>query len=141
MTKSALIYPVLVQAALTFALLFWMGYVRNVAVRSGRVRLKDIALGQSAWPDRVTQISNCYLNQFQLPVLFYAGVAFAMILGQVGTVLLALAWAFVALRVVHAAIHTTSNNVPRRFYAFLSGALVLSAMWLLLGVRLLSEGL
>ena len=137
MTKTALLAPVLVQVALTFVLLFWMGSARVRALRAGQLKVKDIALGQSAWPERITQIGNCYHNQFQLPVLFYAGVGFAMLTGQVGGEFVALAWAFVVSRVLHAMVHTSSNNVPRRFYAFVIGAVVLMALWIDLGVRLL----
>ena len=39
------------------------------------------------------------------------------------------------LRFVHAAIHVTDNNVPRRFFAYSAGFFVLVAYWLVLAVR------
>ena len=71
MTVQDILAPLFVMVALTFVLLVWMGAVRVAAVRRGEVRVRDIALGQSNWPPRVQQISNCYHNQFQLPVLYY----------------------------------------------------------------------
>ncbi len=50
---------------------------------------------------------------------------------------LGLAWAYVALRVVHSAIHCGYNRVMHRFYAFLASNLVLWALWAWLGWRLL----
>jgi hypothetical protein len=45
------------------------------AVKAGEVRLKDIALDSSRWPERLRKLANNYQNQFELPVLFYALVA------------------------------------------------------------------
>ena len=48
-----------------------------------------------------------------------------------------LTWAFAALRVVHSAIQCGANKVMHRFYAYLSGAVALWALWGLLAFRLL----
>jgi hypothetical protein len=48
-----------------------------------------------------------------------------------------MAWIFVALRLVHAYIHITDNDVGRRGPIFGVGALVLAAMWLIFIVRIL----
>lgn len=140
MTDVRLLYPVFVQIALTFALLVAMGRVRAGAARRGEVKLKDIALGQRAWPDRVTQISNAFHNQLELPVLFYVLVAFVIITRTGNDLLLALAWAFVASRLVHAWIHVTRNNVIRRFSVYLAGVVVLMAMWAIFALRIATAG-
>jgi hypothetical protein len=49
-----------------------------------------------------------------------------------------LAWAFVATRIVHALIHTGANIVPRRGGAFALGALILMIMTAILLLRLLA---
>ena len=41
------------------------------------------------------------------------------------------------LRVVHAAIHVSDNNVPRRGGVFISGAIVLMVMWAIFMIRIL----
>ena len=138
MSDIRLLYPVFVQIALTFVLLIAMGRARARAARRGDVKIKDIALGQRAWPDRVTQISNAFHNQLELPVLFYVLVAFVIVTRKADTVLLLMAWAFVGLRLVHAWIHTTRNDVIRRFYVYLAGALVLIAMWIVFAVRIIA---
>lgn len=137
MTVAAILAPVFVQVALTFALLFWMGAVRTEAVRRGEARLRDTALGDPNWPPRVRQISNCYHNQLQLPLLFYVLVILAYDLRKADYVFVIAAWVFVVSRLVHAYIHTTSNLVPRRFFAFLVGAVVLLLMWALFAARIL----
>ena len=135
-----LLLPVLVQVALTLGLLFWLGPARVGALRRGEVRLKQVALGQNAWPDRITQISNAHNNQYQLPVLLYVLVLLALALRMVDMVLVACAWIFVGTRIAHAGIYVTSNNVPARFRAFVAGAVVLVVMWAWLALRILWEG-
>jgi hypothetical protein len=137
MTIPAVLLPVFVQVGLTFFLLFWMGAVRLRALKGREVRLGDIALRQPAWPERPTQISNAYDNQFQLPVLFYALVPLALMTRKADLLFVILSWLFVATRLAHAAIHTTSNNVQQRFMAFLAGAIVLLIMWIVFAAHIL----
>lgn len=137
---TLLLLPVFIQVALTFALLFWLGPARVGALRRGEVKLKDIALGQSAWPQPITQISRSYQNQFELPVLFYVLVLIALVTRKADIWLATGAWLFVISRLVHAFIHVTSNVVQARFQAYVVGAFTLVAMWLWLAVRVLLEG-
>ena len=137
MTIPAVLLPVFVQVGLTFFLLFWMGAVRLRALKGREVRLGDIALRQPAWPERPTQISSAYDSQFQLPVLFYALVPLALITRKADLLFVVLSWIFVATRLAHAAIHTTSNNVQQRFMAFLAGAVVLLIMWIVFAAHIL----
>jgi hypothetical protein len=138
MTVQEILAPLFVMVALTFALLVWMGAVRVAAVRRGEVRVKDIALDQSNWPPRVQQISNCFDNQFQLPMLFYVLTILALFLRKADLLFVVMAWVFVVLRIIHAAIHVTSNHVGRRFQAFAAGAVVLLLMWVVFAVRILA---
>ncbi len=137
MTIPAVLLPVFVQVGLTFFLLFWMGSVRPRALKAREVRVGDIALRQPAWPERPTQISNAYDSQFQLPVLSYALVPLALITRKADLLFVVLSWIFVATRLAHAAIHTTSNNVQQRFMAFLAGAIVLLIMWIVFAAHIL----
>jgi hypothetical protein len=83
----------------------------------------------------VQQISNCYHNQFQLPVLFFVLTILALFLRKADLLFVVMAWIFVLLRIVHAAIHVTSNRVLHRFQAFAASALVLLLMWVIFAVR------
>ena len=71
MSIQAVLLPLFVQIALTFALLFWMTRLNVGAVRSGAVRWRDIALREPNWPARNRQIQNAYHNQLELPILLY----------------------------------------------------------------------
>ena len=50
-------------------------------------------------PEEVAAISRNVDNLYEMPTLFYAGTAIAFAAGQAGTLLVALGWAYVALRV------------------------------------------
>ncbi len=130
--------PLFVQVALTFVLLFWTARARTAVVRSGEVKMKDIALGQPNWPARATQIANCYNSQFQMPALFYVLTTLVIITRHADLLFVAMAWLFVVTRLVHAYIHTGTNYVPHRFNAFAAGTIVLLLMWAIFAVRLMA---
>jgi hypothetical protein len=136
MSVQAVLFPLFVQVALTFVLMFWMANARTGAVRAGEVKIRDIALRQPNWPTGPTQISNAYENQFELPVLFYVLTILAWVTRQADLLFVVMAWIFVALRLLHAYIHVTSNRVPRRFGVFAAGAILLAVMWLIYMVRM-----
>ena len=136
--SPVLLYPVMAQLLLTVILVFWMGRVRVSAVQAGRVRLADIALSREGWPDDVRKVANNFHNQFEMPVLFSVLCGIATYLGATGPGMALLAWAFIASRLVHTAIHVTTNRVRHRFYAFAAGVGVLVLMWLVIAIRLVA---
>ena len=141
MTIDFVLLPLFVEVGLTFFLLFWMGTVRVGALRRREVAMRDIALGQPAWPEGPTRIANAFHNQLQLPLLFYVLVILALFTRKADTFFVVLAWMFVTARLVHAAIHVTSNDVQRRFFAFLVGAIILLIMWIIFALRIFFAGL
>ena len=64
-------------------------------------------------------------------------VALALATGKADALLAAAAWAFVATRLGHAYIHTTSNYVPRRFKLFAAGVTILALAWIYFAARVL----
>ncbi|MPT22747.1 MAG: MAPEG family protein [Starkeya sp.] len=137
MYVTATLLPVFVQVALTFAVLFRLGAVRLKAIRAGGLVREEVVMGDTGWPPIVRQASNCFRNQFELPVLFYVLAVLALVTRQSSDLFLVLAWLFVLSRIVHAIVHTTSNDVGWRFGAFAFGALVLLAMWVLFALAIL----
>ena len=137
MSVQMVLLPVFVLVGLTFALLLWMAGARRATLVSGETKIRDIALGQQNWPQRATQIGNCYRNQFELPMLFYVLIALALPLRKADLVIVLLSWVFVVTRFVHAGIFVTSNDLNRRSLAWFAGVLVLFAMWLYFALKLL----
>lgn len=139
-TAQLLLLPAFVHVLLIFVILIRTGPGRVKAVRSGQVKLADVRSDSSKWPEPLRQLANNYANQFELPVLFYGVLGFLLITGLADAVVIVLAWAFVASRILHSVVHTGSNDMARRFQAFLAGAAILIGMWAWFGLRLYVVG-
>jgi hypothetical protein len=138
MSIQAALLPLLVQVALTVAIGFRMAAGRVAAVRARKVHPRDIALREPNWPKPLLQLQNAWLNQFELPVLFYLLTVLALFTKTADLWFVVPAWIFVALRFAHAWVHVTSNRVPRRGLVFIAGAVVLCVMWVIFAIRVLS---
>jgi len=129
MSVMEVLLPLFVQVILTFVVAFTLGYRRYGAIRAGKLRGKKIALREANWPDDARQAENNYLNQFELPVLFYVLMILLLITRQADFLQMTLAWIFVALRIAHAYVHLTHNRIAQRGPVFFIGAIVLMIMW------------
>ena len=137
MSIQMVLLPVFALVGLTFALLLWMVGARRNALVGGETKIRDIALGQPNWPNRATQIGNCYKNQFELPLLFYILIALATPLRHADLFIVLMSWVFVVARCVHAGIFVTSNDLGQRSTAWLAGVLVLLVMWIYFALKIL----
>ena len=137
MSIQAVLLPLFVQIGLTFVLLCWMGTLRVRTVSRGEVKARDIALRQPNWPPHILQIQNAFHNQIETPVLFYVLTILELITRHADFVFVALAWVYVALRLLHAYVHVTDNYVPRRGALFIASVMVLIVMWAVFAVRIL----
>lgn len=124
-----LLPPLFVQVAITFILGLMTGASRYIAAKKGQVKVSDIALREPGWPKSVTKISNAFHNQLETPILFYLLVVLLLVTKQGDQTFLMLAWAYVAVRLVHLAIHLTINHVLYRFLIFAASMLILMIMW------------
>src|ERR1700747_1150696 len=129
MSVQMVLLPLMTQIGLTFALLIAMAGLRRQTLVSRETKIRDIPRGEPNWPVRATQIGNCYRNQFELPVLFYALIALALPTRHVDYLILFAFWIFVGARLIHAGVFVTSNDLGRRSTAWIVGALVLLVMW------------
>lgn len=138
MSVQAVFLPLFVEVILTFALMLWMGALRQGDFRSGTVKGQDVALREPNWSKRTLQVSYSFANQFELPVLFYVLTILEWVTRQAGYTFVVLAWIFVLCRVLQAFIHTTSNLYRLRSTFFSVGAVVLMVMWALFIVGVFS---
>jgi hypothetical protein len=141
--QVAILYPVFVQVFLTLGVLALLAVARARAVRTmDRQRGNpDLALGRAQWPEDAIKRAANFRNQFELPVLFYAAVAFALLTRGADLPMIVLAWLFVLTRVIHAAIHVGPNKVRWRTPAYALGFLILVIMWVKLVLHVSSAGL
>jgi len=138
MSVQAVLLPVFALVALLYFLIARMALSRVASIKAGETRLKDVALGQNAWPTKVAQIGNTYANNLELPILFYALVAFAMLTKKDDLAFVIMSWLFVASRYAHAWVYMNSNHVPTRFNMFGAGVIILGLMWIIFAVRILA---
>jgi hypothetical protein len=138
MSVPTVLLPVFVLVGLALGLLIWMAFARRNALVSKETKVRDIVLGQQNWPVRVTQIGNCFKNQFELPVLFYILIALALPLRHADLVIVVLSWVFVVTRFVHAGIFVTSNDINNRSLAWFAGVLVVFVMWVYFALKILA---
>jgi hypothetical protein len=142
LSQVAILYPVFVQVLLVVVVGALMAAARARAVRTmDRKRgSPDLAMGRVEWPDDAAKRAANFRNQFEVPILFYAVVGFALLTKGADTPMIALAWLFVLTRIVHAAIHIGPNKVRWRSPAFALGFLVVALMWIKLALHVATAG-
>jgi len=140
-SQNLILLPVAAQVLLTCVVLLLMALARSRSMHERGKTAQDLSLATAAdWNAAARKASNNYNNLFELPVLFYAVTAFALITRMVDALMLALAWGFVASRMLHSMVHLTSNVVRWRGSIFLVGFIAVLAMWVLLVWRVAEAG-
>ena len=139
MTHSTIFLPALAMVALTFIVLVVMFRRRVAEMKRDRIHPQKVSTSTqaSALYTDVAPADN-FRNLFETPVLFYLALVVAALTAQVTPLVLGLAWAYVAARVLHSAIHCTYNKVMHRFRAFALSLLVLLVLWAVLGYGLIA---
>jgi len=125
-----ILYPAFAMFLLAAILLARLARLRFGAVGRGDLEgefYRSFQGGEEPYEVRVTTRS--FINQFEVPVLFYVGVILTYVTEQVSYWLIACAWLYVALRYVHCYVHLTSNDVLRRFRFYILSGFVLVVMW------------
>ena len=123
--------PVIALVAWTAVMWAWMYATRIPAILRLRIRLDgNLPRGEqmATLPPRVRWKSDNYNHLFEQPILFYATALALALLGDASTASLALAWAYVALLVVHSLWQALVNRIPVRFALFALSSLVLFAL-------------
>ena len=129
MEQTAIFGPFFAMLGLTAAVWIYM-YVRRIAFIQGTGLTPD----QLAVPGKLAELSPAtvsnpsdnFKNLFEVPVLFYALALYLFVTGTVDGAYVAAAWAFVAFRALHSAVHCTVNKVMVRFYLYLFSTLAVA---------------
>jgi len=130
MDKTSILFPMIALVALTFAVLLLIPVRRFRAGIAGQIRYDDFKYGESARvPPEVSIPNRNMMNLLELPLLFYVACLVYLVIGRIDEFALALAWLYVALRIVHSAIHVTYNRVRHRLIAFAASNVVLVMFW------------
>jgi hypothetical protein len=132
-----LAWPLATMVALTLVVWVRLYFERIGEMQERRIHPQKVATAAAAASVLTrTRAADHFRNLFEMPVLFYAGACVALALSLHSDVLVALAWAFVALRIVHAAIHLTYNRVMHRFSAYVASCVPVFAFWAVLAWHL-----
>ena len=126
-----LMLPALVLMIITMLVWLNMFVRRLLATKANNIDPQDLATPEKVntlFDARTQAPSNCFKNLFELPVIFYALVIVISMTNLVDSMFISLAWAFVGLRAVQAAVHCTYNKVMHRFIAYLAASIVLWVM-------------
>ncbi len=130
-TSTEFLTPVLALVAWTLVMWFWMYATRLPAMKEAGIDPQDAAY-PGTWSHRlrpgVRSVADNYNHLHEQPTIFYALMFFAAITGGGDSTALKLAWAYVALRVVHSLVQSTFNRVVVRFSVFALATLVLVVM-------------
>jgi len=126
-----LVAPVIALVLWSGLIWAWMYATRIPAIIKMRMRLDPMmprGEQMAQLPATVRWKADNYNHLMEQPTLFYATALGLAVLGDHSTTSLALAWAYVALRIVHSLVQTTMNRITLRFAVFFVSSLVLFAL-------------
>jgi len=129
--------PILAPAAVlvlwSLIMLTWMAATRLPALKKAGVDLSTNVGGrgqdlETVLPAKINWKAHNYAHLMEQPTIFYATVVILALAGVGSGINVALAWAYVIIRVVHSLVQATFNRVAVRFPLFLLSTLVLLVM-------------
>lgn len=129
--NAAMLAPVIALVLWSALIWFWMYATRIPAIIQARMRLDPNAprgAQMDTLPPAVRWKADNYNHLMEQPTLFYAVALSLALLGDAWMVSLWLAWAYVALRIVHSLVQVLVNNIKLRFAVFAVSSLVLFAL-------------
>ncbi len=130
--QAQILAPAAVLVVWTLIMLFWMAGVRLPALKKAGIDLGARPGGrgqdlEGQLDPRLNWPAHNYSHLMEQPTIFYPTVVILAIMGA-GAVDVALAWAYVVLRIVHSVWQATVNKVPVRFLLFLVSSIALVAL-------------
>jgi hypothetical protein len=129
MYEHGLILPVLTLVAWSILVWLWMITARATIMQRDKIHpQKAVRTREFSTPGREQWIADNYNHLMEQPTIFYAAALAAHAAGQDDAINVGLAWTYVAIRLVHTIIQTTTNIVMWRFYLFVLSTLALAVL-------------
>ena len=129
MPQISILLPVLTLAFWTFIIFAIMAPARFYFLRMKHpqtaAHTKNLKGLLPPWTERV---ADNYNHLFEQPVVFYVITLSIAVLNNIEPLMIQLAWAYVALRVLHSIVQITFNFVPLRFTLFVTSWFILGYM-------------
>ena len=129
-TTTQFLSPVLVLVTWTLFMWVWMYVTRIPSMNAAGIDPQEAVHPGSLdrLPSRVRAAADNYNHLHEQPTIFYALMFFVALTGGGDGTALAIAWAYVASRVLHSLVQATINRVIVRFALFVVGSMALVAM-------------
>ncbi len=128
--EAKMLAPAAVLVMWSLIMLVWTAATRFPAMKKLGANIKTAPPGgrgqnlDGVLPDAVQWKSHNYMHLMEQPTIFYPTVVILALLGpNAGTVMIA--WAYVALRIVHSIWQATVNTIPVRFTLFILSTICL----------------
>ncbi|MEY4720307.1 MAG: hypothetical protein RIQ46_32 [Pseudomonadota bacterium] len=136
-----ILQPVVVLAGWTMVMWAWMYATRLPAMGAAKVDPDKLASDPTTTlddllPAKVQWKAHNYNHLHEAPTVFYAVALVLAVIGQGGGLNAQIAWAYVALRIVHSLVQATVNKVMLRFMVFALSSLCLIALIVQAGLAL-----
>ncbi len=130
--QAQILAPAAVLVVWSLIMCFWMAGVRLPALKKAGIDMSARPGGrgqdlEGVVEPRVNWPAHNYAHLMEQPTVFYPTVVILAIMGA-GAVDVALAWAYVVLRILHSIWQSTVNKVPLRFLLFIASTLALVAL-------------
>jgi len=140
--QADILAPAIVLVLWTLIMLVWLAAVRFPAVSKARgIKPKPGMRGQdldTVLPPRANWPAHNYAHLVEQPTLFYATVVIAALVRH-GRADVALAWGYVAIRIVHSLWQVTVNRIPLRFGLFIASTLCLLVLALRVAITCFAQ--
>lgn len=119
--------PVLALVVWTLVVWAWMYATRIPAMQKAKIDPQSAihAGSLASLPSEVRVVAENYNHLHEQPTIFYALAFYSHLAGVADGTNIALAWAYVALRVVHSFVQIVVRRVMLRFTVFAIGSIVL----------------
>ncbi len=123
MIGMSILQPVVVLAAWTMVMWFWLYGTRIPALSAAKVDPDDLVHDTTKGldqilPPQVQWKAHNYNHLHEAPTVFYAVAIVLAIIGAGDGLNAQMAWVYVGLRIVHSIIQATINRVQLRFLVF-----------------------
>ena len=128
--NMSILAPGAVLILWSLVMLVWVMVTRLPALKKIGVDIGSAVGGrgqnlEGVLPDNVNWKAHNYAHLMEQPTLFYAVILIIAVAGASTPLAVALAWTYVAIRVLHSIVQATVNRVAIRFPLFVLATLAL----------------
>ena len=130
---AKMLAPAAILIVWSLVMLFWMTRVRFKAFATAGIDLRKSPPGgrgpslNGILPDKVMWKAHNHDHLMEQPTIFYPAVIILAIMGPTATDI-ALAWGYVALRIIHSLYQALVNRIPVRRAIFTLASICLGAL-------------